>query len=51
MQKEIEKFIAYLKVERHYALNTQQAYEKDLRQLSIESISNETNSDTLSPQE
>jgi hypothetical protein len=32
MQKEIEKFIAYLKVERHYALNTQQAYEKDLRQ-------------------
>jgi site-specific recombinase XerC len=33
MQKEIEKFIAYLKVERHYALNTQQAYEKDLRQL------------------
>jgi integrase/recombinase XerC len=33
MQKEIEKFIAYLKIERNYALNTQQAYEKDLCQL------------------
>lgn len=33
MQKDIEGFISYLKVERNYALNTQQAYKKDLCQL------------------
>ncbi len=33
MQKEIENFISYLKVERNYALNTQQAYERDLYHL------------------
>lgn len=33
MQKEIEKFITYLKGERNYTINTQQVYEKDLRQL------------------
>ncbi|WPE17347.1 tyrosine recombinase XerC [Candidatus Thioglobus autotrophicus] len=33
MKKQIIDFILYLKVERHYALNTQQAYERDLNQL------------------
>lgn len=33
MKKQIIDFILYLKVERHYALNTQQAYERDLHQL------------------
>lgn len=33
MKKDIENFISYLKVERNYAFNTQQAYEKDLCQL------------------
>ena len=35
MKKQIIDFILYLKVERHYALNTQQAYERDLNQLLI----------------
>ena len=33
MKKQIIDFILYLKVERHYALSTQQAYERDLNQL------------------
>ena len=33
MKKQIIDFILYLKVERNYALNTQQAYERDLNQL------------------
>ena len=33
MKKQIIEFILYLKVERNYALNTQQAYERDLNQL------------------
>ena len=33
MKKQIIDFILYLKVERHYAHNTQQAYERDLSQL------------------
>mgnify|MGYP002628602630 CR=1 FL=1 len=33
MKKQIIDFILYLKVERHYALNTQKAYERDLNQL------------------
>lgn len=33
MKKQIIDFIVYLKVERNYALNTQQAYERDLNQL------------------
>jgi integrase/recombinase XerC len=33
MQQIIAQYIFYLKVERHYAHNTQQAYEKDLYQL------------------
>jgi integrase/recombinase XerC len=33
VKKQIIDFILYLKVERHYALNTQQAYERDLNQL------------------
>jgi len=33
MQENINNFISYLDVERNYALNTQQAYEKDLQQL------------------
>ncbi|WP_428087364.1 tyrosine recombinase XerC [Candidatus Thioglobus sp.] len=33
MKKQIIDFILYLKVERNYALNTQQAYERDLIQL------------------
>ncbi len=35
MKKQIIDFIAYLAVERHYALNTQQAYQRDLQQLII----------------
>ncbi|WXT99840.1 MAG: Tyrosine recombinase XerC [Catillopecten margaritatus gill symbiont] len=35
MQKNIDNFISYLNVERNYALNTQQAYQKDLQQLLI----------------
>jgi integrase/recombinase XerC len=33
VKKQIIEFILYLKVERNYALNTQQAYERDLNQL------------------
>lgn len=33
MQKNINNFISHLDIERNYALNTQQAYEKDLHQL------------------
>ena len=33
MNKQIDQFILYLKVERQYALNTQQAYGRDLLQL------------------
>lgn len=33
MQKQINQFILYLKVERGYALNTQQAYARDLQKL------------------
>lgn len=33
MQKNINNFISYLKIERNYSLNTQWAYEKDLYQL------------------
>jgi integrase/recombinase XerC len=33
VKKQIIDFILYLKVERHYALNTQKAYERDLNQL------------------
>ncbi|SMN15057.1 Tyrosine recombinase XerC [uncultured Candidatus Thioglobus sp.] len=35
MKKQIIEFISYLKVERNYALNTQQAYQRDLHQLII----------------
>ncbi|SFV89460.1 Tyrosine recombinase XerC [hydrothermal vent metagenome] len=33
MQENINNFISYLNVERHYALNTQKAYAKDLKDL------------------
>ncbi len=33
MQKQINQFVLYLKVERGYALNTQQAYTRDLQKL------------------
>ena len=35
MKKQIIDFISYLKIERNYAINTQQAYERDLNQLII----------------
>ena len=35
MKKQIIDFISYLKIERNYAINTQQAYECDLNQLII----------------
>jgi len=35
VKKQIIDFISYLKVEKNYALNTQQAYERDLNQLTI----------------
>lgn len=33
MKTQITQFMLYLRVERHYALNTQQAYQRDLQQL------------------
>ena len=33
MKKQITQFLLYLRVERHYAINTQQAYQRDLQQL------------------
>jgi len=33
VKKQITQFMLYLRVERHYALNTQQAYQRDLQQL------------------
>jgi len=33
VKTQITQFILYLRVERHYALNTQQAYQRDLQQL------------------
>ena len=33
MKTQITQFVLYLRVERHYALNTQQAYQRDLQQL------------------
>jgi integrase/recombinase XerC len=35
VKKQIIDFISYLKIERNYAINTQQAYERDLNQLII----------------
>ncbi len=35
MHKQITNFIQYLKVERHYAINTQQAYKRDLEKLLV----------------
>lgn len=35
MHKQITNFIQYLKVERHYAINTQQAYQRDLGKLLV----------------
>ncbi len=35
MHKQITNFIQYLKVERHYAINTQQAYNRDLKKLLV----------------
>jgi len=33
VKKQITQFLLYLRVERHYAINTQQAYQRDLQQL------------------
>jgi len=35
VKKQITQFMLYLEVERHYALNTQQAYQRDLQQLLV----------------
>ncbi|BBB23915.1 integrase/recombinase XerC [Isorropodon fossajaponicum endosymbiont JTNG4] len=35
LHKQITNFIQYLKVERHYAINTQQAYKRDLEKLLV----------------